>query len=185
VLLRNGAALLPLKPKTKIFFEKHLAARGSDNPHNVIAPEESSWDLEFASSAEEADVVVLWLIPRSGGLFGSQGAPINIQLSNNNIDVEYVNKLQAKRPTVIVVNFSSPWVIDEIDTGDAKTILATFGTTSDALLGVLSGKCNPTGKMPFSIPVSQEVVEGNQSDVPGYQKPEGYALFKFDEGLSY
>lgn len=27
--------------------------------------------------------------------------------------------------------------------------------------------------------------EWNRPDVPGYQESEGYALFKFDDGLSY
>jgi beta-glucosidase len=185
VLLRNESSLLPLKPGTKVYFENYMVARGSDNPHNVIIPEKPGWDVEFVNSAEEADVVILWLNPKSPGLFGSRGAEINIELSNNNIDVEYVNQLKAKKPSVIAINFSNPWVIKEIDTGDANTILATFGTTFDALLDVVSGKFNPTGRMPFSIPASHELVENNQSDVPGYQKSEDYALFKFDDGLSY
>lgn len=194
VLLRNDSSLLPLKPETRIYFEKHMAPRsnplqrsqqGPAVQHTVIAPEESSWNLEFVDSPEQADICVLWLIPRSAGLFGSRGAPINIELSSNNIDVDYVNNLKAKKPTVVVINFSNPWVIKGIDTGDANTILATFGTTADALLDVLSGKFSPSGRMPFSIPVSQESVESNQSDVPGYEEPEGYALFKFDDGISY
>ncbi len=185
VLLRNESSLLPLKPGTKVYFENYMVARGSENPHNVIVPENSDWDVEFVNSSEEADVIILWLNPKSAGLFGSRGAEINIELSNNNIDVDYVNQLKVKKPTVIAINFSNPWVISEIDTGDANTILATFGTTFDALLDVVSGKFNPTGRMPFSIPSSHELVENNQSDVPGYQKPEGYALFKFDDGLSY
>lgn len=185
VLLRNETSLLPLKPRTKVYFENYMVARGSDNPHNVIIPEKPGWDVEFANSAEEADVVLLWLNPKSPGLFGSRGAEINIELSNNSIDVDYVNQLKAKKPTVIAINFSNPWVIKEIDTGNANTILATFGATIDALLDVVSGKYNPTGKMPFSIPASHEMVENNQSDVPGYQEPEGYALFKFDDGISY
>ncbi len=185
VLLRNESSLLPLKAGTKVYFENYMVARGSENPHNVIIPEKHDWDVEFVNSAEEADVIILWLNPKSPGLFGSRGAEINIELSNNNIDVEYVNQLKAKKPTVIAINFSNPWVIKEIDTGDANTILATFGTTIDALLDVVSGKFNPTGRMPFSIPASHELVENNQSDVPGYQKSENYALFKFDDGLSY
>jgi beta-glucosidase len=185
VLLRNESSLLPLKPGTKVYFENYMVARGSDNPHNVIVPEKTGWGIEFVNSAEEADVVLLWLNPKSAGLFGSRGAEINIELSNNNIDVDYVNQLKAKNPTVIAVSFSNPWMIKEIDTGNTNTILATFGTTFDALLDVVSGKFNPTDRMPFSIPASHELVENNQSDVPGYQKSGDYALFKFDDGLSY
>lgn len=185
VLLRNEMNVLPLKPKTKVYFEKYMVSRGSENPHNVIAPEEHQWDVEFVKTAEEADVVVLWLFPRSAGLFGSRGDDIQIELSKNSIDVDYVNKLKDKKPTVTVINFSSPWVISEIENGNANTMLATFGTTTDALLDVLSGKFNPTGKMPFSVPASNDKVLNNQSDVPGYKEADDYALFKFDDGLSY
>jgi len=41
----------------------------------------NNWDIEFVNSAEEADVVVLWLFPKSAGLFGSNGNEINIELS--------------------------------------------------------------------------------------------------------
>jgi beta-glucosidase len=185
VLLRNELSLLPLKPGTKVYFENYMVSRGSDNPHNVIVPDKSDWDVEFVNSPEEADVVLLWINPKSAGLFGSRGAEINIELSNNNIDVGYVNELKAKKPTVLAINFSSPWVIKEIDNGNANTILATFGTTFDALLDVVTGNFNPTGRIPFSIPASHKLVENNQSDVPGYQKSSDYALFKFDDGLSY
>jgi beta-glucosidase len=53
------------------------------------------------------------------------------------------------------------------------------------LLDIVTGKFIPTGKMPFSTPVSEDAVRNNREDVPGYLEGEGYALFKFDEGLSY
>ena len=66
-----------------------------------------------------------------------------------------------------------------------KGVIATFGTSTDALLDVITGKFNPTGKMPFTTPVSDEAVETQKSDVPGYLKGAKYALFKYDEGMSY
>ena len=185
VLLRNDDELLPFKPKTKVYFEKYVVSRGSDNPHIVIIPETNNWDLEFVESPDKADQVVLWLIPGSGGLFGSAGAEIHNELSKNNIDVDYVNQIKAKKPTAVAINFSNPWVISEIDNGNMNTVLATFGTTTDAFLDVVSGKFNPTGKMPFSIPASTEAVLNNLADVPGAQENEGYAVFDFDAGISY
>ncbi|MCY1720643.1 glycoside hydrolase family 3 C-terminal domain-containing protein [Prolixibacteraceae bacterium Z1-6] len=185
VLLRNDKSVLPLKAKTKVYFEKHMVARGSENSHAVILPEQNSWDVEFVNSPEQADVNILWLIPKNAGLFGSQGKEINVELSNNNIDINYVNTLSAQKPTVIAVNFSSPWVIKEIDTENATTVLATFGTTTDAVLDVVTGRFNPTGKMPLSIPASTEVVKQNKSDVPGYQMPDEQLVFRFNDGISY
>jgi beta-glucosidase len=185
VLLRNDKSVLPLQPKTKVYFEKYMVSRGNNDPHIVVVPEQNNWDIEFVTSPQKADVVVLWLIPNTGGLFSSRGTEIEIELSKNNIDVEYVNKIKIQKPTVIGVNFSNPWVISEIDNGDLNSVLATFGTTTDAFLDVLTGKFNPTGKLPFSIPASREAVLNNKSDVPGYMEPEGYAVFSFNDGISY
>ncbi|MDX1285217.1 MAG: glycoside hydrolase family 3 C-terminal domain-containing protein, partial [Draconibacterium sp.] len=185
VLLRNKESVLPLKSKTKVYFEKNMVSRGSDNAHTVVKPEENNWDIEFVNTPAEADVNVLWLIPKTAGLFGSSGDDIFVELSKNNIDVDYVNKLKTEKPTVVVINFSNPWVINEVDKGNLNTLLATFGTTSDALVDVLTGRFNPTGKMPLSIPSSLKAVLNNKSDVPGYQKEGDYAVIKFGDGISY
>ena len=116
------------------------------------------------------------------------GTPISLSLSQCGVDVPYVNKLTAKKPTILVVNYTNPWVINEVyndKTVNIKGVLATFGTTADALLDVITGKFNPSGKMPFSTPVSDLAVENQKEDVPGYLEGEGYALFNYDEGLSY
>lgn len=186
VLLRNDQALLPLKSGTKVYFERHYDNGRDREPHMVVIPtEKDRAGLEFVKTPEEADVVLLWLIPNNGGLFGSTGKPIDISISKNKIDVDYVNKMRALKPTVIAVNFSNPWVISEIETPKMPVLLATFGTSLDALLDVVGGRFKPSGKMPVSIPVSKAAVDNNLSDVPGYLKAGNYALFKFGDGLSY
>jgi beta-glucosidase len=185
VLLRNDAKLLPLKPKTKVFFETYFNDGRTQNPAKTFMPEVNKWNVEFVATKEEADIVVLWLTPNGGSLFSSKGDPIELQLSKNKIDVARVNETTYHKPTVMIINYTSPWVIDEVDNPNVKTVLATFGTSIDAVLDVLSGAFNPTGKMPFSTPISRKVVMENQSDVPGFMKVKGYALFKFGDGLSY
>ena len=130
-------------------------------------------------------MVLLWLFPTTGGLFSSGGKPIELSLSKNKIDINHVNEIIQSKPTIVVINFTNPWVIDEIDKGSAKTILATFGTSSDALIDIITGKFNPTGKLPFAIPSSEKAVSENKSDLPGSMEASGYALFKFGDGLSY
>ncbi|WP_421831001.1 glycoside hydrolase family 3 N-terminal domain-containing protein [Larkinella sp.] len=185
VLLRNSAKLLPVRPKTKVYFETYYDNGRGGNPITVNKPTGFANALEFVSSKEEADVVLVWLIPSAGGLFASAGKPIDLSLSKNKIDVGHVNDLLKSKPTIVAINFSSPWVLDELESGQAKTVLATFGTTSNALLDIVSGSYKPTGKLPFTIPVSQQAVVENKSDVPGGREPDGYALFKFGDGLSY
>ncbi|MBB6002654.1 glycoside hydrolase family 3 N-terminal domain-containing protein [Arcicella rosea] len=185
VLLRNDDKLLPIAKKTKVYFETYYDNGRTKNPITVNKPNIQHTNIEFVGSKEEADVVLLWLIPNGGSLFSSQGKPIELSLSKNKIDVAHVNEIIQVKPTIVAINFTNPWVIDEIGGGNLKSVLATFGTTSEALIDVVTGAFNPTGKMPFTTPVSEKVVSENQSDVPGYLKPQGYALFKFGEGISY
>ncbi len=188
VLLRNEKNSLPIAPKTKVYFESYLPKRNA-KPNNVIIPDKNPYGLEFVKTPEEADMVLLWISPGSKSLFESDGSPLYLSLSKNGIDVNYVNKLIAQKPVVLAINYTNPWVIDEVYNAstipDIKGVLATFNTTVDALLDVVSGRFRPTGKMPFTTPVSEAAVEKQLSDVPGNKKGIGYALFKFGEGLQY
>jgi beta-glucosidase len=190
VLLRNENGVLPVKPKTKVYFESlRRNARGpeSDLP-NIYLLNENKYDVEFVKTPKEAELLILWIQPTGNSLFGSTGEPISLSLSKCSVDVTYVNKLTAAKPAILVVNYTNPWVINEVYNEKTKNVLgvlATFGTTADALLDVITGKFNPAGKMPFSTPVSDLAVENQKEDVPGYMEGEGYALFNYDEGISY
>ncbi|MFY0653774.1 MAG: glycoside hydrolase family 3 C-terminal domain-containing protein [Cyclobacteriaceae bacterium] len=190
VLLRNEGSVkstLPLKEKTKVYFESHQMSQGK-SANNVFTSASDYWDLEFVNTPEEAEVILLWLIPKSKSLFASDGSPLYVSLSKNGIDIAHVNELINKKPTILAINYTNPWSIDEVynnDKNNVSGILASFGTTHEALLDVVSGNFKPTGKMPFSTPMSEDVAQNQQSDVPGYQEGASYALFKFDEGLTY
>ncbi len=185
VLLRNDASVLPLKPGTKVYLD-NLA---DTNAHKGISPENNLWDIEFVEDIADADVVILWVTPRVAGggfLGGFRGdTAISNLLSDNGVDTDYINQVSNKLPTILFINFSKPWVIREIDPGKVQTLLATFGTTLPSILDVVTGKFNPTGKLPFGIPSSQEAVDNNKEDVPSALEAEGYALFDCGFGLSY
>ena len=188
VLLRNEAKTLPLAKGTKVYVESYIKPRGDASPSNVYIPENNSWELEFVQSPEEADVIVLWLIPKGKSLFQSDGSPLHVNLSANGIDVKYVNELVSKKPSILAINYTNPWAIDEIYDGSSsniKAVLATFGNTPAAILDIVSGVFNPAAKMPFSTPVSDEVAQSQLSDVPGYMEEGDYEMFKFGEGLGY
>jgi beta-glucosidase len=190
VLLRNENNALPLKPGTKVYFESlRRNSRGpSQETQDIYTGVDSNSGLEFVTKPADADVLILWIQPTGNALFGSTGEPISLSLSKCGVDVEYINRITSKKPAVLVVNYTNPWVINEIYNEKTKNIagvLATFGTTTDALLDVITGKFNPSGKMPFSTPVSDLAVTNQKEDVPGYLEGEGYALFNYDEGLGY
>ncbi len=187
VLLRNAENQLPLKASIKVYFETYLS-RKDQSPGTIYQPTTHNWGVEFVDAPEKADVILLWLIPKSKSLFESDGSPLNLSVSKNGIDVNYVRTLLSKKPSVLAINFSNPWVIDEVyneGLTNINAVLATFGTTQEALLDIVFGKVNPTGKMPFTTPKSEYEAQHQKSDVPGDMEGPNYALFKFDEGLSY
>ena len=189
VLLRNDAKLLPLKPKTRVYFESYFQKKGSQPVNVYTNNSDKKYNIEFVSTPEEADVILLWLTPGSKSLFESDGSPIYLSLSKNGIDVSHVNALIAKKPTILAINYTNPWVINEIYNPTVQTnckgIIATFNTTAVALLDIVTGKFNPSGQMPFTTPISEEAVQKQLSDVPGYLKGKEYALFRYGEGLRY
>jgi beta-glucosidase len=188
VLLRNEMKMLPIKAKTKLYFESYYQKKGI-SPNNVYQTNDRTYDIEFVKTPEEADAILLWISTGSKSLFESDGSPLYLSLSKNSVDINYINGLTGKKPTILVLNYTNPWVIDEIyddkHKGNIKAVIATFGTTIDALLDVVTGKFNPSGRMPFTTPISEEAAQNQKSDVPGYLKGAAYPLFKYNEGLSY
>lgn len=188
VLLRNDKGLLPVKPKTKIYFESYFQKRGA-SPINIQLKDAEKYGVEWVKTPEEAEINLLWITPGSKSLFESDGSPLYLSLSKNGVDVKHIQEVISKKPTILVINYTNPWVIDEIYNDSTKAmiagVLATFGTTQDALLEVITGKFNPVGKMPFTTPISEEQAQQQQSDIPGYLKGKQYGLFWYDEGLRY
>ena len=69
---------------------------------------------------------------------------------------------------------------DLMEVSDAAFMI--FDVLDNALLDVVFGKYNPTGKLPFDIPSSMEAVRNQKEDVPFDTKD---PIFKYDFGLSY
>lgn len=189
VLLRNENKKLPLQKATKVYFKDYQKPFDKvDNLSGNIF--DKTYDgIEFVKTPEEADVILLWIKPAIRPLFPANDSPLQVNLSNCAINVEYVNQLTAKKPTILAINFANPFVIDEIYNDNTKDrfigVIGTFGIEEEALLDIVSGKFNPSGKMPFTTPISQKAVDNNKEDVPGYDEGPEYALFKFGEGISY
>lgn len=194
VLLRNqpgpakGTDFLPLKPGSKVYVESYFEKKGSP-ASNVYLPVVHDHKVQFVKTPEEADAVILWITPGSRSLFDSDGSPLFLSLSKNGVDVSYIKGLIARKPTAVVINYTNPWVIDEIyddkAPGNVRAILATFGCTMDAVLDIVTGKHTPSGRMPFSTPRSESAAQNQLSDVPGYLEKKGYALFNMNEGMIY
>ena len=117
-----------------------------------------------------------------GGRPGGGGQPVDLTIPAARLaPVRALMQKMQKKPTIIVIQFDSPYVIPEL-AKECAALLATFGVTDEALFDVLMGKFNPTGKLPFELPSSMDAVREQLEDLPYDSKA---PLFKFGFGLSY
>lgn len=207
VLLRNGTEetgpVLPITDKeaediklyVEVFEENEEAAvESSKGLAASIALADPS--IEIVDSAEEATHAYIAVMPAlSWREDDTENDPPSIELikdSDTGIDSERILKLQKEIETTILgVNMTNPWLINEIEPG-ADAVLATFNTTPDAIVDIIRGNFNPTGKLPYTVPADTEAVENNASDVPGYAETFDYVYtnavgddYALGFGLSY
>jgi len=86
-----------------------------------------------------------------------------------------------KKPTIVCLYLDRPPVMPEIN-AVADGLLVEFGSSDEAILDVIFGNFNPTGKLPIEIPSSMEAIKNQKEDVPYDSKN---PLYPFGFGLSY
>ena len=79
--------------------------------------------------------------------------------------IEHVRSLSAVVPTIIDVFLDRPAVLHPL-LAASQGLVASWGSSDEALLDVLSGAVTPRGKLPFDIPSSMTAVRESRPDVP-------------------
>ncbi|MBQ7595266.1 MAG: glycoside hydrolase family 3 C-terminal domain-containing protein, partial [Clostridia bacterium] len=105
---------------------------------------------------------------------------------------ELLEKLsELGKPIVLVLIHGRPLAIaDEVKFSDAVLSFWFNGEQgAQAVFDVLSGKVNPAGRLPFSLPRNNNMIPCYYSMLPGrsnnYYEGDGTALYEFGYGLSY
>lgn len=207
VLLRNGTEqtgpVLPITDKEvkdiKLYvevFEKDEESAAESSRGLATSIKLNDPEIEIVDSMEEATHALISVMPAlSWRTDDTEDDPPSIELrkdADTGIDSERILEIQENvETTILAVNMTNPWLIDEIEPG-ADAVLATFNTTPDAIVDIIRGNYNPTGKLPFTVPADLEAVENNASDVPGYAETFDYAYtnilgddYELGFGLSY
>ena len=164
-----------------------VAINGTARLKALLAKDPS---VQVVDSIDQADAALVWLRPSVYQRPEHDYSDIGLSPLTG-VDVAKVKQIEAAKPTVLVVNFINPWVINEVEPA-AAAVLGTFDVKAEALLDVVRGRFKPTGKLPLTIPADQAAVEKNAPDVPGYAEAFDYAYknrrndkYVFGFGLTY
>lgn len=69
------------------------------------------------------------------------------------------------KPVIVSIDVSKPMVFSEFEKG-VHAILITFGIQDQAIMDILSGAAEPSGLLPFQMPLDMKTVETQKEDVP-------------------
>ena len=173
VLLKNaergGGAVLPLRNNLKIFVEN-------------IKPETAAEYGQVVDRLGDAELAILRLKapyePREGFLDSRFHAG---DLDFKGEEKRRLLDILERIPSIVVIHLDRPAVIPEI-AEKSVGLLGEFGAADSAVLDVIFGRFQPTGKLPFELPSSMEAVRNQKEDLP-YDSVD--PLFHFGHGLTY
>jgi beta-glucosidase len=173
VLLKNGivahGSCMPLQGKPKLYVE-NLALEVVERYGEVVStPAEAEFAVLRLSTPYEARKGFLERYFHAGDL----------DFKGN--ELTRILEICEKVPTIVDIYLDRPAVIPEI-VDKCTALTANFGANDQALLDVIFGEFNPTGKLPFELPSSMEAVRKQKEDLPyDTENP----LFAFGFGLTY
>jgi len=89
-------------------------------------------------------------------------------IAYNTADLKMVldaKKVMKDKPVVVSIAMSKPMVFSEFEK-EASAILVNFDVQDQAILDILTGASEPSGLLPFQMPVDMKTVEIQKEDVP-------------------
>ncbi len=141
--------------------------------------------IETVENPAAAELAILRVnATESRSLFeaGAQSADFTIEFPPATLSM--IQEISATGiPTVVALNLSGTLAVLPKELFDsAGATLMLFDVLDNALMEVIFGRSNPTGKLPFELPSSMEAVRNQLEDVPFDSKD---PLFEYGFGLSY
>ena len=172
ILLTNDGPL-PAKEGIKLYVEG-------------VKPEEAGKYATVVGKPEEADLILVRTTTvadnRGRGGFGGPQGEVNIDFPAEKW-AHLQDLRKAGKPLVVAFNpTGSSCVLPPAVKTDLNASLMIFDVFDSALLDVVFGKFNPTGKLSFEVPSSMDAVRAQKEDIPFDSKD---PTFAFGHGLGY
>lgn len=205
VLLKNTDVLPLTKSKTtnkKVYVECFYKKPEDAQVATETLRKQLEQELNLTTDPQEADYAILFMNPSSGEYFNATPGYLELDLCQDkvvpNVDeqgrptqdthaettlfgaskIKEISELvHANNGKVIGnVNVTLAWQLENVEPYlDALTV--GFDTYPEAVLDVMLGRFNPTGRLPITLPKNDAVLQVNEdgvcispNDVPGYDK---------------
>ena len=178
VLLNNKEESLPLKNNIKVYVDGMSNESVSEYAQIVSSPEEADYILYFINTVFNGNQESG--IDRMMDNMLSQMFP-NPDLNYDKNIMEKISNYSNKSKLITITDLNRPAILTEVN-NLSLGLVGTFGVSDKAILEVLFGNYNPSGKLPFEIPSSMKEVNEQKEDLPDDTKN---PVFGYGHGLSY
>lgn len=206
VLLKNKKNILPLtddKLAGKSVYVEYFAQ--SEAPAQTEALRKNlaeKYGMTVTEDYNQADYAILFVNPSSGNYFSATAGYLELDICDGKVvhDVDELGRPAASTheettlknagkikeisdavhrnggKVITNVNFTLAWMLGNVEPY-SDAVLAGFDTYADATMDVITGSCNPSGKMPITLPKNDAVIAVDENgvcispnDIPGYMK---------------
>lgn len=187
-LLKNANGALPLARRTKVYVPKRVQPAQRNFweywvREKIVDPvPAATLEKYFAQVAtpEEADAALVFLDDPATGYGYDRYAPVEgMESRYRPISLLYreaanadqirlladTRRRMSGKPVVGVVNLRKPFVPGEVEPL-VDALVVTFDVSSRAVLEIVSGAAQPSGRLPFQLPANMATVERQREDVP-------------------
>ena len=178
VLLNNKEESLPLQNNIKVYVDGMSNESVSEYAQIVSSPEEADYILYFINTVFNGNQESG--IDRMMDNMLSQMFP-NPDLNYDKNIMEKISNYSNKSKLITITDLNRPAILTEVN-NLSLGLVGTFGVSDKAILEVLFGNYNPSGKLPFEIPSSMKEVNEQKEDLPDDTKN---PVFGYGHGLSY
>lgn len=202
VLLKNSGNCLPVNPAGKKVYAEAFQKSAEAGVTATKALREMLTDCVLVDDPAQAELAILMVSPSSGEYFNATAGYLELDICDGKVvpDVddqcrpmekthlettlsganripEIAAAVHANGGKVITnINFPLAWMVGNVERY-VDGLTAGFDTYPSAVLDVMFGKFQPTGKLPITLPKDDSVLAVNANgvcispnDVPGYDK---------------